>query len=465
MRAACQQSDIRNGTERFDAIMAPRQTLPKWKVYCRCRRQRPRYFILAIVLCFFSTIWTAHGGGFDPFTTLGVSRTASPEEIKKRYRKLCLKYHPDKNGGKSETERELCENKFKQVQAAFEMIENKKFGGGPTPFTSRQSNNPFGSDPRSFPRSNFSRQRQRQGPFEDDTFNFFFCFATNGHAQTFSSFHRNLSFREQFWKESMNVFHQLLEDDVFKSIYVQSVKIPLEDLYKGTPSFQFELKDNLFKRYCASIRGKMIFYSAFMSLIFSVVFMPGPIRHSKIGHFIMLYMIHATTPAPDPLASYIQPIKKGTRGGKATVNFSTTKQLEIRFEIEEAGHPVYRREGNDLHAEVVITRKEAKKGCKKILEALDPSQEALKITIPPKKYRYMSRREYREMNPDKNSFTIPGRGWPIPTEIESGTELEAEEYDYGDLIVRIRVVQKPSVRKKRLEDFFLGLFLRSPLRK
>ena len=51
----------------------------------------------------------------DPYSILGISRDASDEEVKKAYRKMSRKYHPDANI--DNPNKEQAEEKFKQVQA------------------------------------------------------------------------------------------------------------------------------------------------------------------------------------------------------------------------------------------------------------------------------------------------------------------------------------------------------------
>lgn len=57
---------------------------------------------------------------FDPYSVLGVSPNASDEEIKKAYRKLSRKYHPDANI--NNPNKAQAEEKFKEVQQAYEQI-------------------------------------------------------------------------------------------------------------------------------------------------------------------------------------------------------------------------------------------------------------------------------------------------------------------------------------------------------
>lgn len=75
----------------------------------------------------------------DPYKVLGVAKNASEAEIKKAYRKLARKWHPDQNSGNKE-----AEERFKEIQEAYDVVgdaEKRKafdrggfagmFGGGP----------------------------------------------------------------------------------------------------------------------------------------------------------------------------------------------------------------------------------------------------------------------------------------------------------------------------------------------
>jgi curved DNA-binding protein CbpA len=97
----------------------------------------------------------------DYYKSLNIARNATPKDIKKAYRKLAIKYHPDKNPGNK-----VAEEKFKEISEAYEVLsdESKRkqydlggnpFGGGGNPFgggggggQSFHFNTGGGSDPR-----------------------------------------------------------------------------------------------------------------------------------------------------------------------------------------------------------------------------------------------------------------------------------------------------------------------------
>ncbi|MCW7537738.1 molecular chaperone DnaJ [Aquabacterium sp. A7-Y] len=59
----------------------------------------------------------------DYYEVLGVAKNASEDDIKKAYRKLAMKYHPDRNQGDAAKE---AEERFKEVKEAYEMISDPK---------------------------------------------------------------------------------------------------------------------------------------------------------------------------------------------------------------------------------------------------------------------------------------------------------------------------------------------------
>ena len=55
----------------------------------------------------------------DYYEILGINKSSSSEDIKKAYRKVAIKYHPDKNPDNKEDE-----EKFKEAAEAYEVLSN-----------------------------------------------------------------------------------------------------------------------------------------------------------------------------------------------------------------------------------------------------------------------------------------------------------------------------------------------------
>jgi len=104
----------------------------------------------------------------DPYTVLGVDQSASDQDIKQAFRKLAVKYHPDRGGD---------ENKFKEINEAYDKIKteekrqqfeaSKRFGGDGFNFNFSQGDpfdmqdmfsQFFGGDPFSRGRRSYNRQ-------------------------------------------------------------------------------------------------------------------------------------------------------------------------------------------------------------------------------------------------------------------------------------------------------------------
>ena len=61
----------------------------------------------------------------DYYEVLGVSKDVSEKDLKSAYRKLAIKYHPDKQNGKSDAEKKEAEEKFKEISEAYEILSDK----------------------------------------------------------------------------------------------------------------------------------------------------------------------------------------------------------------------------------------------------------------------------------------------------------------------------------------------------
>jgi DnaJ-class molecular chaperone len=74
-----------------------------------------KLLLLTIFFLFFTILAKDH------YATLGINKNANEKEIKKAYKKLALKFHPDRNKGNKEAQK-----KFIEISQAYEVLKDPK---------------------------------------------------------------------------------------------------------------------------------------------------------------------------------------------------------------------------------------------------------------------------------------------------------------------------------------------------
>lgn len=92
----------------------------------------------------------------DLYSILGVSKNSTQDEIKSAYRKLAMKYHPDKNPGDT-----AAEEMFKKISAAYDVLGDE---------TKRRQYDSFGSSNPQSEQWNTYSNNQNYGNYQDDPF-------------------------------------------------------------------------------------------------------------------------------------------------------------------------------------------------------------------------------------------------------------------------------------------------------
>lgn len=143
----------------------------------------------------------------DFYKILGVSKSASQDEIKKAYRKLAIEFHPDKNKSKE------AEEKFKEINQAYEVLGNEQKRRQYDQFGAAAFENGGGAGG---PFGGFGGQ---QGPFT-------YTYTTNGQGFDFGGFSDPFDIFEQFFGGGASPFGRR------KPTY--SLRIDFMDAVKGT---------------------------------------------------------------------------------------------------------------------------------------------------------------------------------------------------------------------------------------
>jgi DnaJ-class molecular chaperone len=250
----------------------------------------------------------------NPYDVLGLSRDASPEDVKKAYRKLALKYHPDKNNEPDAAE------KFKEISKAY------------TEITKGSSDDMMKDFPDIF----------------GSIFSQIFGGGRAGVPVGFPAFHQagpGLDFSQ--------LFQQMKPKS---NPVIVNIEATLEELYAGfSKDITYDIK---------KATGKMIQVQKLQQM--------GPMIVTQIT------MEPETTSETITKNITIEPSYNPDNGPIIHENIIPAispdlKDGDLHINVLQKEHPIYRRHGSDIHCKIDISLKEALIGFSKKFDLLDHS--------------------------------------------------------------------------------------------
>ena len=261
----------------------------------------------------------------DYYETLGVSRTASQEEIQRAYRKLARKFHPDVNKA------EDAEEKFKELNEAYEVLKDPE---------KRQKYDQLGS-------SWQEGQEFRPPPDWESMFGFgagrggrteFHWGGSGDFSDFFETLFGGRGFRDARGARPSGFGHAWPQSGADQEA---TIKISLEDAYHGATKSITLQSQSLGPDGKVSLQGKT----------YDVKIPPGILSGQRI--------------------------RLSGQGGSG-VGGGPSGDLYLRVELEP--HPRYRLEGRDLYMDLPITPWEAALGCEAKIRTLSGE---LSLKVPP----------------------------------------------------------------------------------
>ncbi|XP_022959529.1 dnaJ protein ERDJ3B-like [Cucurbita moschata] len=278
---------------------------------------------LLFVVCAFCYVFSAIAGK-SYYDILQVPKGASDEQIKRAYRKLALKYHPDKNQGNEEANK-----RFAEISNAYEVLSDGE---------KRNIYDKYGEEGLKQHAASGGRGGGMGMNIQD----------------IFSQFFGGGGGMEEEEKIPKG-------DDV-----IVELDASLEDLYMGG-SLKVWREKNILKpapgkRRCNcrnEVYHKQIGPGMFQQMTEQVCEQCPNVKFEREGYFVTV------------------DIEKGMQDGQEVTFYEDGEPMidgeagDLRFRIRTAPHDLFRREGNDLHATVTITLVQALVGFEKSLKHLD----------------------------------------------------------------------------------------------
>ncbi|ONK78724.1 uncharacterized protein A4U43_C02F21770 [Asparagus officinalis] len=300
---------------------------------------RPRSSLLLFVFVLSHALFVI--GGKNYYDVLQVPKGASDEQIKRAYRKLALKYHPDKNQGNEEANK-----KFAEISNAYEVLSDRE---------KRNIYDRYGEEGL---KQHAGAGGRGGGMNMQDIFSTFFGGGTGTEEE-----------EEKIPKG----------DDVIVDLHAT-----LEDLYMGGTLKVWREKNVIKpapgKRRCNcrnEVYHRQIAPGMFQQMTEQVCEECQNVKFVREGDFVTV------------------DIEKGMKDGQEVVFYEDGEPKvdgepgDLKFRIHTAPHDLFRREGNDLHTTVTISLVQALVGFEKTIEHLDehPVEIGTKGVTKPKEVR------------------------------------------------------------------------------
>jgi len=252
------------------------------------------------------------------YKTLGVSENASQEDIKKAYRKLAMKYHPDRNPGNQE-----AEAKFKDVSEAYAVLSDPE---------KRKQYDTFGAE-------GFQNRFSQEDIFRDFDF---------------GSIFREFGFRGG---QNQNIFTQFFGGQGASS-------------FKGRGPTQRQHHGGGFGGKARGVKGQDLIYELSLTLE----------EAAKTTEKTISYMSHGKQEQVSvKIPAGVSTGKRLRLSGKGEPSPYGGPAGDMFIQIRVLDHPTFRREGNDLYTTREILYSEAVNGTEVEVPTLDGKTLRLKV--------------------------------------------------------------------------------------
>ncbi|KAK8921070.1 hypothetical protein KSP39_PZI019908 [Platanthera zijinensis] len=296
--------------------------------------------------------------GLDYYDILKVGKNASDEDLKKSYKKLAMKWHPDKNP----TDKTEAEAKFKQISEAYEVLSDPQ---------KKLVYDQYGEEGLKGipPPGNSGNGAKGSGDFVFNPRNAEDIFAEFFGSSPFEFGSMNRAKSTRFQSDGAGGFFGGPEN-VFRS-YSEGVRMGGGGQLKKAPAIESKLACSLEELYMGSTRKMKISRNVIKDNGLTCLY------------FVIIFECRQIVPESEILTIDVKPgWKKGTKITFPEKGNEQVNQLpaDLLFIIGEKPHEIYKRDGNDLVVHQKVSLAEALTGTTIKLASLDGRDLSIPVT-------------------------------------------------------------------------------------